>query len=82
MGDILIDLVCQYPGLWDKSDPQYKDQNYKDAKWMEIATILQTPGKYTFMITCIHLLMIFLQALLWSTIFDHFHAYFRTADCT
>ena len=64
MGEALMDLVHQYPGLWDKSDPQYKDQNYKDAKWMEIATILELPGKYAFMITCIYLLMIFLQALL------------------
>ena len=44
MGEGLIDLVCQYLGLWDKSDSQYKDQNYKDAKWMEIATILKIPS--------------------------------------
>ena len=62
MGEALIDLVCQYLGLWDKPDPQYKDQNYKDAKWMEIATILEIPSKYAFMITCIHLLMNFIQA--------------------
>ena len=61
-GGALIDLVCRYPRLWD--DPQYKDQNNKDAKLIEIATILEIPGKYAFMITCIHLLMIFLQALL------------------
>ena len=82
MGEALIDLVCQYRGLWDKSDHQYKDQNYKDAEWMEIATILKRPGKYAFMITCTHLLMLFIQALLLSTIFDQFHAYFRTADCS
>ena len=82
MGEALIDLVCQYPGLWDKSDPQYKDQNYKVAKWKEIVTILEILGKYAFMITCMQLLMIFLQALLKSTIFDNFHAYFRTADCS
>ena len=62
MRETLIDLVHQYLGLWDKSDPQYKDQNYKDAKWTEIATILDIPSKYAFMITCIYLLMNFIQA--------------------
>ena len=62
MGEVLIDLVHQYLGLWDKSDPLYKDQNYRDAKWMEIATILEIPSKYAIMITCIHLLMNFIQA--------------------
>ena len=40
MGKALINLVCQYPTLWDKQDTKYKDSNYKDAKWMEIAEIL------------------------------------------
>ena len=62
MGEALIDLVHQYLGLWDKSDPQYKDQNYKDAKWMEIVTIPKIPSKHAFMITCLHLLMNFIQA--------------------
>ena len=62
MGEALIDLVHQYPGLWDKPDPQYKDQNYKDTKQMETATILEISSMYAFMITCIHLLMNFIQA--------------------
>ena len=37
MGEALIDLVCQYPALWDKQDAMYKDSNYKKAKWKEIA---------------------------------------------
>ena len=61
MGEALIDLVRHYPGLWDKSHPVYEDQNYRDAKWKEIATILEIPSKYAFMNTCLHFLMIFLQ---------------------
>ena len=40
MGETLIDLVCQYPALWDKQDAVYKDSNYKEAKWKEIVEIL------------------------------------------
>ena len=40
MGEALINLVCQYPTLWDKQDMMYKDSSYKDAKWKEIAEIL------------------------------------------
>ena len=40
MGDALINLVHQYPALWDKQDANYKDSSYKDAKWKEIAEIL------------------------------------------
>ena len=40
MGEALIDLVCQYPALWDKQDVMYKDSNFKEAKWKETAEIL------------------------------------------
>ena len=40
MGESLINLVCQNPALWDKENSKYKDSNYKDAKWREIAEIL------------------------------------------
>ena len=40
MGEVLIDLVHQYPALWDKWDAMYKDSNYKEAKWKEITEIL------------------------------------------
>ena len=30
MGEELIDLVHQYPALWDKQDAMYKDSNYKE----------------------------------------------------
>ena len=42
MGEALIDLVQQYPTLWDKQDIMYKDSSYKEAKWKEIAEILQS----------------------------------------
>ena len=41
MGEGLIDLVHQYPALWDKQDAMYKDSNYKEARWKEITEILQ-----------------------------------------
>ena len=40
MGEALIDLVQQYPTLWDKQDMMYKDSSYKEAKWKEIVEIL------------------------------------------
>ena len=40
MGEDLTHLVHQYPALWDKEDAKYKESNYKDAKWKEIAEIL------------------------------------------
>ena len=43
MGESLIDLVRQYPALWDKQNSKYKDSNYKDAKWREIAEALGVP---------------------------------------
>ena len=43
MGEALIDLVCHYPALWDKQNTKYKDSNYKDARWREIAEILGVP---------------------------------------
>ena len=43
MGESLIDLVHQYPALWDKQNSKYKDSNYKDAKWREIAEMLGVP---------------------------------------
>ena len=43
MGEALIDLVRQYPALWDKQHSKYKDSNYKDARWREISEILNVP---------------------------------------
>ena len=43
MGEALIDLVCQYPALWDIQHSKYKDSNYKDARWREISEILNVP---------------------------------------
>ena len=39
MGEALINLACQYPALWEKQDAMYKDGNYKEAKWKEIAEV-------------------------------------------
>ena len=43
MGESLIDLVHQYPPLWDKQNAKYKYSNYKDVKWSKIAEILDIP---------------------------------------
>ena len=43
MEEALINLVHQYPALWDKQPTKYKDSNYKDARWREIAEILSVP---------------------------------------
>ena len=40
MGEVLINLVCQHPVLWDKQDATYKDSNYKETRWKEIMEIL------------------------------------------
>ena len=40
MEEPLFDLVHQYPAPWDKQDAMYKESNYKDAKWQEIAELL------------------------------------------
>ena len=40
IGEAIINLVCQYPALWDNQDAKHKDSNYKEAKWKEIAEIL------------------------------------------
>ena len=40
MGEALINLVRQYPVLWNKQDMMYKDSSYKEAKWKEIMEIL------------------------------------------
>ena len=39
IGESLINLVHQYPALWDKQDTMYKDSNYKEAEWKEIVEI-------------------------------------------
>ena len=43
MVESFIDLVHQYPALWDKQNSKYKDSNNKDTKWREIAEILGVP---------------------------------------
>ena len=67
MGEALIDLVCQYLALWDKSYPLYKDQNYKDVKWMAVVNILEIPSKYAFMITCIYFFYDFPTSLYYNS---------------
>ena len=40
MGEALIDLVHQYPALWNKQKVIHKDSNYKEAKWKKTIEIL------------------------------------------
>ena len=46
MGEPLINLVPQYPALWDKQDAMYKDSGYKEAKLKEIMQILHLNKEY------------------------------------
>ena len=45
MGEALINLVHQYPTLWENQDAMYKDSSYKEAKWKEITEILHLNKK-------------------------------------
>ncbi|KAG5865854.1 hypothetical protein JTB14_035347 [Gonioctena quinquepunctata] len=41
---ILIDLVRQFPALYDKSMKEFKDKNVKDNAWGTIASTLNVDG--------------------------------------
>ena len=43
MGEALIDLVRQYPALWDKQYSKYKDSNYTFSNPYTECETLQNP---------------------------------------
>ena len=76
MGEALIDSVQQFPAFWNKQDPEYKDQNYKDAKWVEISNIWTCKISKIIIIKCNYLDM--MQNKLHLSIFTyviHFQRY-------
>ena len=40
-----IDLVRQFPHLWDKKEKQYSDQVATENAWSSISEIMKIPGK-------------------------------------
>lgn len=46
---LLIDLVREYPYLYDKSLPSFKDSLMKKNSWEEIAKIMMWTRKYKFL---------------------------------
>lgn len=45
--ELLLDAIKQYPVLYDKSLPRYKEVEYKKELWMKIAADLGVTGKCT-----------------------------------
>lgn len=43
---ILIDLIKNFPHLYDKSTTDFKNAKKKEHTWMEISAILQMPGNF------------------------------------
>lgn len=47
--DILIDIVKNYPHLYDSSCKDYRDVIKKENSWVEISKILDTSRKFYFL---------------------------------
>lgn len=47
----LIDLVRNYPLLYDLTSPLYNDQQKKEEAWNEISTLVSASGKCVFIFT-------------------------------
>lgn len=45
--ELLIDLIQQYPHLYDIKDKNYKNNELKEKCWENIAVQVELPGKYT-----------------------------------
>lgn len=43
---ILIDLVKNFPQLYDKSQADFKNIHKKDRAWMKISSVLKLPGNF------------------------------------
>jgi len=43
---VLIDLVKNFPYLYDKSTTDFKNVKKKDRAWMDISAILKVPGNF------------------------------------
>ena len=45
---VLIDLVKNFPYLYDKSETDFKNTHEKDCAWMEISSILKLIGNFLY----------------------------------
>ena len=41
----LLEIIQQYPEVFDLADPRYKDRNQRDSAWEEIATAMDASGQ-------------------------------------
>ena len=41
----LLEVIQQYPEVFDLADPRYKDRNQRDSAWEEIATAMDATGQ-------------------------------------
>ena len=46
--NLLIDLVCENPLIYDKSHPDHFRMNMRNEVWHNISGILSIPGKFYF----------------------------------
>ncbi|KAH6923087.1 hypothetical protein HPB50_021417 [Hyalomma asiaticum] len=46
--EMLIEMVRNYPVLYDKRHPKHKDSLLKDDLWRKIGSELELTGKYEF----------------------------------
>ena len=49
--NLLIDLVCENPLIYDKSNPDHFQTNTRNEVWHNISGILSIPGKCFFLIS-------------------------------
>lgn len=61
---ILIDLVKNFPQLYDKSSTDYKNIHKKDRAWMKISSILKIPGNFFIIVSYLYIYINFLYIFL------------------
>lgn len=43
--ETLINLISNYPEIWDKTNVYYRDRNLQNIKWKEVSDIMKLPSK-------------------------------------
>lgn len=44
--ETLINIIRDYPEIWNKADSNYRDRGLQSAKWETIAVEMQMTGNY------------------------------------
>lgn len=42
---LLVELVKQYPQIWDRNSPFFRDKELKEKAWTEVAVKTNASGK-------------------------------------